>query len=114
MLRGLFAAISQANFTENYTVFRSMGSPTFQSKYSAEQLKTNSSGVRKLKVDFTQTLTTEPEIVATLGKISDTQAINLMGYFPTEHHKIEFNITYQAIDNIWRMETFEIDAKKIK
>ena len=52
MLRGLFAAISQANFTENYTVFRSMGSPTFQSKYSAEQLKTNFSGVRKLKVDF--------------------------------------------------------------
>lgn len=102
LVQSYMVALSQANFTGNFSVLHDMGSPDFQQRNSPAQLAEIFSSLRKGNIDLTPiivyspTLSREPEFGA-------NGLLHLNGYYKTEPQRVQFDLVLQPIGGVWRL-----------
>jgi hypothetical protein len=102
LVQSYMVALSQANFTGNFSVLHDMGSPDFQQRNSPAQLAEIFSSLRKGNIDLTPiivyspTLSREPEFDA-------NGLLHLNGYYKTEPQRVQFDLVLQPVGGMWRL-----------
>ncbi len=102
LVQSYMVALSQANFTGNFSVLRDMGSPDFQQRNSPAQLAEIFSSLRKGNIDLTPIIVYSP----TLSREPEYDAnglLHLNGYYKTEPQRVQFDLVLQPIGGMWRL-----------
>lgn len=99
LIRTTIIAINQANMTGNYTVFRDLTSPVFQSQNSPARLAEIFSTLRKRNLDLSP-------VIFFPAKFQRPPAIengmlHATGYFPTKPEQVNFDLAYQNVNGRW-------------
>jgi hypothetical protein len=101
LIRSAIIGLDHANRTGNYSVLRELGGPTLQ-QLSTAQLSTAFTNLRNGKVDLLPTAIATPQLVQPPA-VTPQGLLQLVGFFPTQPRRIEFNIVYQAVGGQWRL-----------
>lgn len=102
LVQSYMVALSQANFTGNFSVLHDMGAPDFQQRNSPAQLAEIFSSLRKGNIDLTPIIVYSP----TLSREPDFDAnglLHLNGYYKTEPQRVQFDLVLQPIGGMWRL-----------
>jgi hypothetical protein len=103
MIRTTLVALYQANLTNNYSVLRDLGAPSFQHANSAERLSAAFANLRSRGGDMAPVVLALP----TLTKppiIDQNGMLRLTGVFDTKPNEIAFDLAFQAVDGFWRLD----------
>jgi hypothetical protein len=102
LLRTTLLALDHANQTGNYTVFRDMAAPGFQSSNSAARLGDVFRQHREQRVDMSPVALVTPQLVA--GPLLDQNGmLRMAGVFPMQPVQINFDLIYQQVEGRWRV-----------
>ena len=101
LLRTTIIAVNQANQTGNYTVLRDLGAPDFRANNDASRLSSIFQVLREKAIDFTPLLQISPE-VSEAPAITEQGLLRLVGYFPTEPLRVNFDLSFQAVEGRWK------------
>jgi hypothetical protein len=102
MLRTTLLALDHANQTGNYTVFRDMAAPGFQTSNTAAKLGDVFRQHREQRVDMSPVALVTPQLVA--GPVFDQNGmLRMAGVFPMQPVQINFDIIYQQVDGRFRV-----------
>ena len=101
LIRSAMIGLDHANRTGNYSVLREMGGPALQ-QHSSAQLSGAFANLRASKVDLLVTAIATPQITQQ-PTISPNGLLQLVGFFPTQPRRIQFNIVYQPVGGQWRL-----------
>ncbi len=112
LVRNSIAALNQANFTGNYTVLRDLGSPSLQ-KTSAAELGIAFANLRQQGVDLSPVLILTPALTEQPAIAADG-ALRLAGHFPTRPLQINFVMTFQPVDGIWRLHGLSVNTAQVQ
>ena len=100
LLRTTIVALNQANQTGNYTVLRDLGAPDFSNANDASRLSLIFQVLREKAVDFTPLLQISPE-VSEAPAINEQGLLRLIGFFPTEPLRVNFDMSFQSVQGHW-------------
>ena len=100
LIRSTIMALDHANKTGNYTVLREIGGPGLQAM-TPEQLARIFERLRAERIDLAPSAVITPELVEQPSIGSDGQ-LRLVGNFPTEPLRIEFQLVFEAVDGSWK------------
>jgi hypothetical protein len=101
LIRSALIGLEHANRTGNYTVLREIGGPALQ-QHSAAQLGAAFANLRAAKVNLLTAAILTPQITQQ-PKVTPEGLLQLVGFFPTQPQRIQFNIVYQAAGGEWRL-----------
>jgi hypothetical protein len=101
LIRSAMIGLDHANRTGNYSVLRELGGPALQQNSSA-QLSGAFANLRANKVDLLVTAVSTPQLMQQ-PKVSPDGLLQLVGFFPTQPRRIQFNIVYQPVSGQWRL-----------
>ena len=109
MVRGALAGVSQANFTENYSVLHGMTTPTLQARVSAAQFGAAFASLRKQKLDLSPILVLLPQFTVAPA-VTPQGVLKLVGFFPSRPLQINFDIDYRPMDGFWMIDSLSVSA----
>lgn len=112
LVRNTIVALNHANFTGNYTVLRDLGSPSLQ-KTSAAELGIAFANLRQQGVDLSPVLILTPALTEQPAIAADG-ALRLAGHFPTRPLQINFVMTFQPVDGIWRLHGLSVNTLQVR
>lgn len=99
LVRSALVALGQANDTGNYSVLRSLGTPDFQQKNSAEDLAKIFAPSRGIDMGAAASL--EPAIASV---DDDGQGgLIIKGSLPLQPTPANFMVIYRPVNNVWRL-----------
>jgi hypothetical protein len=101
LIRSAMIGLDHANRTGNYSVLRELGGPALQ-QHSSAQLSGAFANLRASKVDLLVTAVSTPQLMQQ-PKVSPDGLLQLVGFFPTQPRRIQFNIVYQPVSGQWRL-----------
>jgi hypothetical protein len=101
LIRSALIGLDHANRTGNYSVLRELGGPALQ-QHSAAQLSAAFASLRAAKVNLLMAAIVTPQLTQQ-PKVSPEGLLQLVGFFPTQPQRIQFNIVYQAAGGEWRL-----------
>jgi hypothetical protein len=101
LIRTTIIAVDQANRTGNYTVLRDLSAPDFRNSNDASRLGLIFQILRDKAIDFSPLLQISPE-VSEPPAITAQGLLRLVGFFPTEPLRVNFDLSFQAIEGRWR------------
>ena len=101
LIRATLIALNQANQTGNYTVLRDLGAADFRNVNNASRLGAIFQVLRDQAVDLTPLLRISPE-VSRPPAITGEGLLTLVGFFPTQPLRVNFDLAFQLSGNIWR------------
>jgi hypothetical protein len=101
LIRSALIGLDHANRTGNYAVLRELGGPALQ-QHSAAQLASAFANLRAAKVDLLVSAILTPQLTQQ-PKVTPDGLLQLVGFFPTQPRRIQFNIVYQAAGGQWRL-----------
>ena len=101
LIRTTVIALNQANQTGNYTVLRDLSAPDFRNANDASRLSLIFQVLREKAIDFTPLLQISPE-VSDAPAITEQGLLRLVGFFPTEPLRVNFDMSFQAFQGRWR------------
>ncbi len=101
LIRATLIALNQANQTGNYTVLRDLGAGDFRNVNDASRLGAIFQVLREQAVDLTPLLRISPE-VSRPPAITGEGLLTLVGFFPTQPLRVNFDLAFQLSGNIWR------------
>jgi hypothetical protein len=102
LVQSYMVALSQANFTGNFSVLHDMGAPDFQQRNSPAQLAEIFATLRKGNIDLTPIIVYSP----TLSREPEYDAnglLHLNGYYKTEPQRVQFDLVLQPVSGVWRL-----------
>lgn len=99
MIRSTVIAVNQANQTNNYTVLRDLGSPSFKEANSAEKLGKVFEALRKTKFDLAPVLFFTPKLLE--APHMEKGMLRLTGYFDTAPQRVSFDMLFEDIKGDW-------------
>jgi len=100
LVRTTIIALDQANRTGNYTVFRDLGSPGFQTANTAAKLAIIFANLRAKKLNLGPIAVVAP--VFTKKPVLTKQGmLQLTGYFPTRPLRVNFDLIYRLVGGRW-------------
>jgi len=102
LVQSYMVALSQANFTGNFSVLHDMGAPDFQQRNSPSQLAQIFASLRKGNIDLTPIIVYSP----TLSREPEYDAnglLHLNGYYKTEPQRVQFDLVLQPVGGMWRL-----------
>ncbi|NOT71233.1 MAG: hypothetical protein HOP09_08130 [Hyphomicrobium sp.] len=106
-------AIDQANKTGNYTVLRDLSAPDFSKANDASRLGLIFQVLREKGIDFSPLLQIPPEVSETPA-IDGQGLLHLVGFFPTEPLRVNFELAFQAVEGRWRPYTISVYLAQIE
>ena len=101
LIRTTLVALNQANQTGNYTVLRDLAAPDFRNLNDASKLGAIFQVLREQAVDLTPLLLISPE-VSRPPAINQNGLLSLVGFFPTQPLRVNFDLSFQNSGNAWR------------
>lgn len=113
LIRTTIIAIDQANRTGNYTVLRDLGAPDFRNANDASRLGLIFQVLREKAIDFSPLLQISPE-VSEPPAITEQGLLRLVGFFPTEPLRVNFDLSFQAIEGRWRPYTISVYLAQVE
>ncbi len=112
MVRGVLAAVNQANFTENYSVLHGMTTPALQERVTVAQFGKAFAGLRQQNLDLSPVLVLAPQFT-TAPVLTPQGALRLIGFFPSRPLQINFAINYRPVDGFWLIEALSVSAIRV-
>jgi hypothetical protein len=113
LIRTTVIAVNQANQTGNYTVLRDLGATDFRNGNDASRLAAIFQVLREQGIDFTPLLQIPPEVSET-PSIDAQGLLHLVGFFPTEPLRVNFNMSFQAEKGRWRPYTISVYLARVE
>ncbi len=107
LVRATMTALNHANFTGNYTVLRALGAPSFRTANTPARLAGIFANLRNRNLELGPLLVFYPVFAPPPG-FDERGRLRIRGYFPTRPLRINFDLTYEAVANRWRI--FSITA----
>ena len=101
MIRNTLTALNQANLSGNYSVLRDISAPAFQTQNSQAQLAVAFTSLRDQQLDISSILAVTPEL-SEQPAIDQNGVLKLVGFFPTEPLRVNFQLAFQASGGMWR------------
>jgi len=102
LIRSTLLTLNDANRTGNYTVLRDLAAPTFQAKNTAADLGAGFIDLRRRGIDLYPVALAAPQL-STAPYLDPNRMLRLTGLFPTRPLQINFDLTFQNVDNQWRL-----------
>lgn len=113
LIRTTIVAVNQANQTGNYTVLRDLGSADFRNANDASRLSAIFQVLREQAIDFTPLLQIPPE-VSEAPTIDAQGLLHLVGFFPTEPLRVNFDLSFQTEKGRWRPYTISVYLAQVQ
>jgi hypothetical protein len=101
LIRSALIGLDHANRTGNYSVLRELGGPALQ-KHTPAQLSAAFANLRAAKVNLLMSAILTPQLTQQ-PKVAPEGLLQLVGFFPTQPQRIQFNIVYQPAGGEWRL-----------
>lgn len=101
LIRNTLIALNQANQTGNYSVLRDIAAPAFQTANSQAQLAVAFTSLRDQKLDISSVAAVTPEL-SEPPATDQNGVLRLVGIFPTEPMRINFQLAFQPVGGVWR------------
>lgn len=99
LVRTTIIAINQANITGNYTVFRDLAAPVFQSQNSPARLSDIFASLRKRNLDLSPVVFFQPKFAR--PPVIENSLLRLSGFFATRPEQVNFDLAYQNVNGRW-------------
>ena len=112
LIKSTIMALQHANQTGNYSVLRDLGTPVFRERFDQAQLTAIFSNLRSRGVNFMPVLSC-PKPHQTGGDDGGRQ-LHLVGDFPTQPLKIQYEMLFLQIDGVWRIDGMAVDAVPVQ
>jgi len=109
LVKSVVVAVQHANQTGNYSVLRDLGTPVFRERFDQARLTAIFANMRARGVNLSPAIVLAPTL-SKKPEISPQGILNLTGAFPTQPLQIQFNLFFQQLDGIWRIEGLAVDA----
>jgi hypothetical protein len=110
MIRTTLIALSQANLTNNYSVLRDLGAPSFQEANSVARLSAAFADLRTRGGDIGPVVLALPTL-STPARIDQNGMLRLTGAFDTRPNQIAFDLAFQAVDGFWRLNGIAVNFR---
>jgi hypothetical protein len=110
LIRTTLVALNQANFTGNYTVLHSLGTPHLQATSSPADLGIAFQNLREQRLDLSPVLVLPPEL-SQPPSITQDGALRLTGLFRTRPVEITFVAVFRPVAGIWRIEGLSVNSQ---
>jgi hypothetical protein len=110
MIRTTLIALSQANLTNNYSVLRDLGAPSFQEANSVARLSAAFADLRSRGGDIAPVVLALPTL-STPARIDQNGLLRLTGAFDTRPNQIAFDLAFQAVDGFWRLNGIAVNFR---
>ena len=102
LIRRTLLSLNDANLTGNYTVFRDLAAPGFQSANDAARLTEIFTLLRRRKIDLAPIIYFDPKLVRP-ATINENGMLRISGYVPTQPEQVNFDMMFQKVANRWRL-----------
>jgi hypothetical protein len=102
LIRSSIIALNQANQTGNYTVLQDLGAPAFRAANNSAKLAQIFEALRQRKLDLSPVLFFTPKLLAE-PQMAPNGLLRMVGFFPTEPERVNFDLIYQLSDGQWRL-----------
>ncbi len=102
LIRSTLLTLNDANHTGNYSVMRDLAAPDFQARNSPADLALSFTDLRRRNFDLFSVALAAPQL-STPPYLDPGKMLRLTGYFPTRPLQINFDLTFQNVDNHWRL-----------
>lgn len=102
LIRSSIIALNQANQTGNYTVLQDLAAPAFRAANTSAKLAQIFSTLRQRQLDLSPVLFFTPKLIAE-PQIAPNGLLRLVGFFPTEPERVNFELIFQLTDGQWRL-----------
>jgi hypothetical protein len=109
LIKSPIIALQQANQTGNYSVLRDMGSPVFRERFDQTKLAAIFANLRSRNVNLTPVMIITPNLTKQ-PEMTEQNQLHLVGDFPAQPLKVQFELLFLSIDGIWRIEGIAVDA----
>jgi hypothetical protein len=110
MIRTTLVALYQANVTNNYSVLRDLGAPSFQQANSVERLSAAFTDLRTRGGDIAPVVLALPTL-SRPAAIDENGMLRLTGTFDTQPNELAFDLAFQAVDGLWRLDGIAVQFR---
>lgn len=111
MIRSTAASLNHANTTGNYSVFRELGSTSFQNGNSTARLSSIFSKLRSRNLDLSAALVLEPKLIRA-PNIYEKSRLRLTGFFPSKPERIDFDMIFEQSGGDWKLFGIALDTTR--
>ena len=109
LIKSAIMALQQANQTGNYSVLRDLGTPVFRERFDQAKLTAAFANLRSRNVNLSPVMILTPNLTKQ-PELTPENQLHLVGDFPTQPLKIQYELLFLSIDGVWRIEGIAIDA----
>lgn len=102
LINSSLLALNQANATGNYAVLRELAAPAFQQINSPERLAEIFEPLRARNLDLSPIVLYQVKLIRA-PEMNAQGMIRLVGYYPTEPERVNFELIYQPVHSKWRL-----------
>lgn len=107
LARSTMTALQQAVETGNFTVLRDLGSPRFRAENTAGDLAIKFQALRLTGADLTAVAVITPQL-STPPFLDPQKQLHLVGLFPTQPLEIDFDLSFENVDNRWKISSIAV------
>jgi hypothetical protein len=109
LIKSTVIALQHANQTGNYSVLRDLGTPLFRERFDQVKLSAIFSGLRGRGVNLSPVLLLSPNLTKQ-PELTDQKQLRVIGNFPTQPLQIKYELVFQQIDGVWRVDGVSVEA----
>jgi hypothetical protein len=102
LIRRTLLALNDANLTGNYTVFRDLAAPGFQSANNAAKLGEIFSNLRNRGIDLAPVMYFDPKLVRQPA-ITPNGMLRVSGFIPSKPEQVNFDMMFEKVEGRWRL-----------
>lgn len=111
LIRTSLLTVNDAVQTGNFTVLRDKAAPSFRDGTTPTSLGKSLDSLAQQRVDLSAVAIIAPQLTE-LPAIDDSKRLKLKGYFPGQPIGIGFDLTFEAVQGIWRLFALSIGLVK--
>lgn len=110
MIRTTLVALYQANITNNYSVLRDLGAPSFQQANNVERLSAAFADLRSRGGDMAPVVLALPTL-SQPAAIDQNGMLRLTGAFDTRPNELAFDLVFQVVGGFWRLDGIAVQFR---
>jgi hypothetical protein len=113
LIKSSIMALQHANQTGNYSVLHDMGTPLFRERFDQAKLTAVFANLRKRNINLSAVLFVPPNLTKP-PEMKDGNILHIVGDFPTQPLKIQYELMLLQIDGVWRIDGMAVDAVPVQ
>jgi hypothetical protein len=102
LVRSTLLSLNDALRTGNYTVLRDLAAPSFRDANNAGRLHQIFANLSAQRIDLAAVAILPPKLPQP-PSIDQDKRLRIGGYFPGEPVQLNFDLTFEAVGNQWRL-----------